>query len=357
MEANKPRIGIIYVPWKYTNYCQAIFAALAEQRSRAFDMHVYIVTNGEPETERHLNETIAPQFKEISYSILDDGGENLGFARAHNIAMKAALADGCSHVLLHNGDLTLEPNALHRLLEGIEGKDDVAAVQPLICYMNRPDIVNASGGVFHVCGYAFARDNLHERQPPYDPNIMYGSGAALLIRCDVLQEVGLLEEGFFMYHEDVEFGLRVRIAGYRIELVEEAVALHDYGFGRNVNMFEWIEQYRFMVIFAYYKLPTLLLLAPLLFLHDLAMWPLSALGGWLPAKWRACRGLFNLKSIRLIRAMRKRMHRLRRISDAELFTLISGSIEAQEKSNWIVERIGNPLIAGYLRLLKRLMIW
>lgn len=349
-------IGVVYVPWKYYEYSEEIFASLERQ---GVSLELFVVPNGEPATREHIEKEVAPRHPGIKVTFVDDGGVNNGFSKGHNLGIKAAFAAGATEVFLNNGDLVLEDGALEKLHVALRSAEDIAAVQPLVKYYKDRQLINTSGGVYHLLGYAFARDNLtrESAEADFDTDIAYATGAALMVKREVVEEIGFLEEGFFMYQEDVEFGLRARMAGYRNVLVPNAVAYHDYSFGKNHQMFGWIEHYRWLIVLSYYRVPTLVLVLPLLVLHDLAMWPMAALGGWLYWKWWAFTQCFKPQTWRLFFALRERVLRLRRISDHELLLHVSGRIEAQDQSNALVENLANPLISGYVRVLKSVVRW
>jgi GT2 family glycosyltransferase len=160
-----------------------------------------------------------------------------------------------------------------------------------------------------------------------------------------------------MYHEDLELGLRLRIAGYKNVLAEKSLAYHDYQFAINPGMFAWTETYRYVVTLAYWRPLTLLLISPVLLGVELATWMFAVKGRWLGAKMRATHTLLKPKTWKLIIAMRMRMKRLRTVSDRSLFAFVSGRIEAQEQSNWIVEHIANPALNAYVRMLRAIIFW
>ena len=122
-------------------------------------------------------------------------------------------------------------------------------------------------------------------------------------------------------------------------------------------MFAWIELYRWVVMIGYWKLPTLLLLAPLLAVIEVGTFLLAIKGGWIRAKLYSYSQLLRPKTWLLTRSIRKRTKRLRTISDAKLFEHASGKIEAQEQSSWIVERVGNPIIVAYRNSVAKLIRW
>jgi hypothetical protein len=147
------------------------------------------------------------------------------------------------------------------------------------------------------------------------------------------------------------------MAGYKNVLAEKSLAYHDYQFAINPGMFAWTETYRYVVSFAYWRPLTLLLIAPVLLGVELATWVFALKGNWLGAKIRATRELLKPKTWKLIIAMRMRMKRLRVVTDRSLFAFVSGRIEAQEQSNWMVERIANPVLSAYVRILRTIIFW
>ncbi|MBU0614025.1 glycosyltransferase, partial [Patescibacteria group bacterium] len=94
-------------------------------------------------------------FPEVS--LLDD--DNIGFAGNNNQGIKIALNKGYDYIFLHNGDLKLEPTTIEELVALAESDSSVGSVQALVKHWNSPKLVNVSGGVFHISGYAYAKDN------------------------------------------------------------------------------------------------------------------------------------------------------------------------------------------------------
>jgi len=351
-----PKIGIIYVPYTYQKYVDRIFNALVASDYPKENISLYIVPNGAPETKKYIEKQLELRNDLPDTHIIDDG-INHGFAIGNNRGIKQAIADGCDYVFLNNGDLTIEKNTLSLLVQAAEQDENIACVQPLVLYMGQEDMVNTSGGEVHILGYAYARDNLQKIQKTYNQEITYSSGAASLYRSSILKEIGLLEKGFFMYHEDVELGLRSLLAGYKNILEYKAVSFHDYEFKRNPMKFGWMELYRKIVVFSYFKVLTLLLLLPLFITQELAIWVFALKGGWIRSKIWEYREWTKPKTWRLLFEMRRRAKRLRKISDKEFLNYFTGKIEAQEESNWLVEKIGNPGISLYFAVLKKIVIW
>lgn len=357
-----PMVGIIYVPFKNKRHLQEVVASWVGLVYPKDRLTVYIVPNSDPENMMPELEQLAQDWSVMGLPriVMVVDGLNHGFSGNNNKGIRKALEDGCDFVYLNNGDLKLAPEAINEVVNVAQLDYQVGAAQSLMLYWQKPDEINVAGGVFHIAGYGYAGQNhTKHAQLTVSPTreIGYASGGAVLYRASALRKVGLLEEGFFMYHEDLEFGFRLRVAGYKNVLAEKSLTYHDYQFAINPGMFAWTETYRYVVTLAYWRPLTLLLIAPVLFGVELATWAFAIKGHWLGAKVRATRELLKPKTWKLIIAMRMRMKRLRTATDRSLFAFVSGRIEAQEQSNWIVERIANPTLEFYTRVVRAILFW
>lgn len=359
---NKPRILLVYICYNTRSYLDAVVSALKEVTYPKDRFTIIFVPNGSPDgiTEAIKKDVLPRVGDDLPECIVVDDGVNRGFSGGNNHGMQYAIDHEYDYVFLHNGDLKLEPNALDELVQVAEKDASIGSLQGLVCYWDQPHVVNTSGGVFHVAGYGFARDNLQQRdQVHYEEGseVINVSGAAALYRVDALKKVGLLEDRFFMYHEDLELGLRLKIAGYRNVLVPSALAYHDYEFARNPKKFAWMELYRWLVVLAYYRIPTLILLMPLLICIEIGSWAMALMGGWVKAKFWQYKEMLRWRTWTFLCSMRRRAQRLRTIPDREILRLVSGKIEAQEKSNVIVERFANPVINAWFEMIRLFIIW
>jgi GT2 family glycosyltransferase len=153
---------------------------------------------------------------------------NLGFTGGNNVGIRKALEKGYEYVFLLNNDTEVQPDFLHFLVEEMEASKETAAIQPLIYYLkDRLKVWNA-GGVYN--------SRLSLSQTVYQPKSLNASyetdwitGCAIMVRATVIREVGLLDEGYFAYFEDVDWSLRMRKAGYGLKVHPSAVIYHEAG--------------------------------------------------------------------------------------------------------------------------------
>lgn len=358
----KPKVAIIYLCYGNLRHLPEVVSSYAEMEYPKEQATVIMIPNNSPDGIADvIREEVLPRSgRDLPEIVLIDDGENRGFAGGNNLGIAWALERDYDFIFLNNGDLKLHKDTISELVGHMEGDESVGAAQSLVLYWSDHGKVNVSGGVLHVAGYGFARDNL-KRVDQIDTKdggeVAYASGAAVLYRADALKKVGLLEEGFFMYHEDLELGLRLRMAGFKNIVCTDAWTYHDYSFSRNPKKFAWMELYRWIVTLAYYRIPTLILFSPLVCVIEAGTWLMALKGGWLKAKVWAYAEWFKPRTWKLLFAMRRRAQRLRTISDKELLSLVVGKIEAQETSSVLMDRVINPIVDAAFRLTRAVVFW
>ena len=154
---------------------------------------------------------------------------NEGYPVAVNQGVAWALADGADAVLLVNDDAVFRPGAVQCLAQAVNADEGLGAVTPLMLYRDRPGVINGTGGFFDPHrGRAALRGAGEPDLGQYDrqPDVDYPSGAAALLRREALHTVGELDEAFYLYFEDTDWGLRARHAGWRTEFVPGARVAH-----------------------------------------------------------------------------------------------------------------------------------
>jgi GT2 family glycosyltransferase len=152
--------------------------------------------------------------------------ENTGFARANNIAARAARQFDA--IALLNPDAFPEPAWLEALVAAAGRHPDVAAFASQMRLDASPDRLDGAGDSYHVSGRAWR--NGHQAPcaewPAADAEVFAPCAAAALYRRNAFEEVGGFDEQFFCYFEDVDLAFRLRLRGYRCLYVHSAVVRH-----------------------------------------------------------------------------------------------------------------------------------
>ena len=153
--------------------------------------------------------------------------QNYGVACGNNVGIKAALKDKCNYILFANNDITFNPDALSYLIDGIE-QNNVSMASAKIYYYNT-DMLWYAGGYFNwMC------NNIHIGINRKD-NAQFNKGCVvgfapscfLLIKADVFERVGLMDERYFVYYDDTDFIWRATQKGEeKIFYIPKAIVYH-----------------------------------------------------------------------------------------------------------------------------------
>lgn len=174
---------------------------------------IYIVDNGGEERIR----SIASEYTQTTYTALP----NPGFGAAHNHAIRLAMEAGSSYHLVLNSDVRFDPAVLGEMLRVMETRPEVGQLQPRIVYPDGtlqptvrllPTPLDVFGRRF-LPRRLFARRNarytLEHLDHSRELNVPYHQGSLMLLRTSALREVGLFDERFFMYPEDIDLTRRM----------------------------------------------------------------------------------------------------------------------------------------------------
>jgi N-acetylglucosaminyl-diphospho-decaprenol L-rhamnosyltransferase len=193
---------------------------------------IVIVDNASTDGAPELVRSRFPQIRVI------EAGGNLGFAKANNIAIRATASD---LVLLLNPDTIVPSGAIDRLTARLDDFPDVAIIGPRIVDSDGHAELSIGGPVnpwreaarktllsLDARGYAFARRWI-EGQTTREHDVEWVTGACLLVRRADADAVGLLDERYFLYLEDVDFCAAVRARGRRVLFSPVAQIMHLRG--------------------------------------------------------------------------------------------------------------------------------
>jgi GT2 family glycosyltransferase/glycosyltransferase involved in cell wall biosynthesis len=157
-------------------------------------------------------------------------GRNLGFSGGCNVGIRHAIAQGADAVLLLNSDAILEPDALALLVDALRTHPAAGLAAPVVCAQHDPGVVS-SAGIAYDCASGRMRHRefgakRHSLRMPPVREVHAASGCALLVRREVFERCGLLDEPYFFSFEDLEFCLRARASGFTTVCVSAATVLH-----------------------------------------------------------------------------------------------------------------------------------
>jgi GT2 family glycosyltransferase len=170
--------------------------------------------------------------------------QNLGYAGNNNVGIQAALAQGAEWVFVSNEDTILAPDCLARLMQVGQSNPRIGVVGPMVYHHNEPNVIQSAGGKLRRDWQAWHLGQNERDQGQFSQahEVDWISGCAILVRREVIEQVGMLDERFFYYWEETEWCLRAREAGWRIMHVPQAKLWHkgvqrDYQPGPSVTYY------------------------------------------------------------------------------------------------------------------------
>lgn len=212
---SKPRVSCIILNWNGWRHTLECLSALRECTCQPLD--IIVVDNAS--TDESVAK-IRGAFPEIT---LLESPTNGGFAAGNNIGIRYALARGAEYVWLLNNDTKPDRDALAALVAKAVGDENIGAVASVCYFADAPSTIQAWAGSRINLWIGYSR---LITTPGREPSIDTLNGTSMLISRAALEDVGLLDEGFFLYWEDTELCLRLRKKGWQIAAAPESHVLH-----------------------------------------------------------------------------------------------------------------------------------
>lgn len=355
-----PYVDVIVVLWHSTPFMEALFQGLLISDYPHDRMTVHIVDNspgdGSLDEVKRLMQLHAAGLPSIE---LHEPGKNTGFSGGNNLAIRVSIERGHRYSYLLNHDAEFEAGTLREVVAVAEADPLIGSAQSLLVLQQNPEEINSSGNAIHYLGFGYCA-GYHEKRseaPTGVPRIGYASGAGVLFPNEVLKKVGLLDETLFAYHEDLDLGWRLLLAGYRNVLAPKSVLRHRYEFSRSIAKWYWMERNRLVVVLKNYHWLTILLLLPQLIATDVAILAFALKGGWWREKFRAMGWFFYPSHWAYIWRGRREIARIRAVSDRTVLESFTPYIAYQEFENDLVKHVANPFWNISLTILKLIARW
>ncbi|HTL50481.1 MAG TPA: glycosyltransferase family 2 protein [Steroidobacteraceae bacterium] len=336
-----PTVGVVIVNHNGGDRAMRVLAALHRQTYPLH--HVVVVDNasidGSPERVR----AAYPRVQVVEL------GRNTGVAIARNAGLAVVQS---KLVLLLDHDVYVERDCIERMVRAWEANAP-AVVCPRIRLIPERTVVQADGAALHFLGTQILRHGYErvDRAPGYGGIVDGCIGACMLVDRDTVIEAGGFDELFFFYFEDLEFSMRLRGRGHHIWCEPAALVFHERAAGtpqlsyRGRGAYPPTRAYltmrnRLTSMLIHYRLRTLLLLLPVLILHEAASLTMAIRMGC-PLQW-ARSWSWQFANFQTIAERRRRSQSRRTVADRDL--LVGGT---------------PPLVPGLLqtRTEQRLLSW
>jgi N-acetylglucosaminyl-diphospho-decaprenol L-rhamnosyltransferase len=239
-------IGISIVNYKTPHLVEECLQSLSEERDYVGRMKVVVVDNDSSDGSYEKISTFVQEQQLAGWVEVVSAARNGGYSFGNNIAFHRLLDQGCDLIWLLNPDTRVRPGATRALVEcltsdpaiGIAGSrlEDQDGT-PQVSAFNFPspatELVHTSK--IGLLARAFPRAVIPRSISPVREKVDWVAGASMMLKAEVLRQVGMMDEGYFLYYEEVDFCRAVIHAGFRIVYEPASRVVHHVGAATGIS--------------------------------------------------------------------------------------------------------------------------
>lgn len=238
-ETMKKKVSIVIVTWNAKDFLkQCLYSIHRETKNLPFE--IMVVDNASTDG---TSEMVKKEFSEVE---LIENEKNLGFAKANNMAIRKILDEKKSdYILLLNSDTVIQEQAIERMILYLENNPSVGAVAPALILPDRRFQTGAAGYLpsaltgFNYFFFLFKlfpenskalfieQSYFSKKKEPV--NVDWLSGACLAIKREIVEKVGLMNEAYFFYLDDIDWGRRMKQSNVLLHYLSGINVLHFHG--------------------------------------------------------------------------------------------------------------------------------
>lgn len=337
-----PTLSVLIVSWNSRpELSRTLPAVLAELGP---EDELIVVDNGSVDGSAELVREIAPAAR------LLQSDHNAGFAAACNGGARMAAGD---LLVILNPDAAPLPGWGAAIRLPWHEERGWVAWQALVTD-HGGERINSAGNPVHFTGIVWAGGHGRLISEAPSPSEVTGlSGACLAIPRSIWELAGGFPEQFFLYHEDIDLCLRLRLAGGILGIEPRAMVDHRYEFGAREHKWLLLERNRWAFLIRIYPTPLLLLVAPALIATELALVPVSIAAGWGRQKLEATLEILSWVP-RLLRE-RREVQSTRSVSSAEFAAWLTPDLDSPFIPAFARSRPARRALHCYWRLVRSLL--
>lgn len=255
---NMVKISVVVLNWNRKNDTLECVESLGKLKLNDIKLLITVVDNNSTDDSRFAIKKrlkiISRNRKNVSYTLIKNR-QNLGFAGGNNVGIRFSLSRGSDYVLLLNNDTIVDPELIHDLLQVVKLYPKGGMFTPKIYFARgfefHKDRYKDSdlGNVIWSAGGDLDWDNVYGTNHGVDKVDVgqfdsagltdFATGACVLIKSQAIKNVGMFDENFFLYFEDVDLSMRMKRAGWEIIYSPPGHIWHKVsqssGIGSNLN--------------------------------------------------------------------------------------------------------------------------
>lgn len=241
-----PQVAIVVLTWNQRDLTLDCLSSLMQMEYSTDRLQIIVVDNYSSDG---TSEAIRERFDHV---IVLENSDNLGFAEGNNVGIRYALKGPAKYIMLLNNDTVVDPQMLIQLVTTMEQNETAGIVGPKMLYFDLPNVIWCAGNRIDWRTGGSIRLEAEQLEKSSDAlkEVDFITACGILLRRNVIEQIGLLDSRFFIYYEETDWCFRARAAGWRIVYVPSAKIWHkvsaamgttspatDYYMNRNVFLF------------------------------------------------------------------------------------------------------------------------
>lgn len=196
------------------------------------NLEIVIVDNAS--TDGSL-EAVKKKYSKVHYIV---NSKNIGFSAGNNIGIRFALERFADYILLLNNDARIAKKSIADMVVAAEKNPRSGIISPLILSHDRSTVWFSGGKINWL---RMRATHTHNRNIKVPTRIDYATGCSIFISKNVFKQIGLFDEKYFLYYEDVDFSYRAKEKGFKIVLIPKArVFHHEHSTLKNSRKTYWL---------------------------------------------------------------------------------------------------------------------
>mgnify|MGYP001117785263 CR=1 FL=1 len=215
-----PKVSVIVLNHNGKKYLKTCLGSLT--RSTYRDFETIFVDNASVDGSVKFVKENFPKVKILQ------NADDLGYAEGNNLAAKLALG---KYIAFLSNDTEVETTWLEELVKTLESHPDTGVCGGKIYFYHNRNVLNSTGGLCDVFGYAMDRDiyKVETRRFERQEDVFWVSGSSIMIKREVFEKLGGFDSKFEYYVEDVDICWRAMLLGFRVTYVPRAIVYHVHG--------------------------------------------------------------------------------------------------------------------------------
>jgi len=290
MKTENPLVSIIIVTYNNKDDIEECLDSILNQTYKNFE--IIVVDNASKDGTPDIVQRKYPTVRLIR------SPKNLGYAGGNALGLKFARGD---YIVILNPDTVVDKNWLRELVSVANMDDKVGIVGACVLLYDRPDRINALGNILHFTGLVFCNAfyEPYDKYKEKDHFLALPSGAAFLVKRKVIEEVGFMDEPFFMEFSDTDFAVRAILKDWRCIVTRNSIVHHKWKPKMTPERLFVLERNRLLLLMRTFNRRLLAILLPSLLLTELLILGFCLISGkqYLSAKIASLKAILRLKKI------------------------------------------------------------